>query len=104
MNMNDIGDTAGLIAPPPLLAAAVIVLGLILDWLLPAYVLSVLLSMTSRVVIGAALIGAGLALAIPANLAFRSAGTRVEPWRPSTTLVSDGIFAPFRKPIDLGRT
>ena len=68
--MNDIGDNAGVLAPPPLLAVAVIVLGLILDWLLPAYVLSLLLSMASRVVIGAALIGTGLALVIPANLAF----------------------------------
>ena len=65
-------------------AVAVIVLGLILDWLLPAYVLSLLLSMASRVVIGAALIGTGLALVIPANLAFQSAGTRVEPWKAST--------------------
>jgi protein-S-isoprenylcysteine O-methyltransferase Ste14 len=104
MNMNDIGDNAGVIAPPPLLAVAVIVLGLILDWLLPAYVLSVLLSMASRVVIGAALIGAGLALVIPANLAFRSAGTRVEPWKPSTALVTDGIFARLRNPMYVGGT
>jgi protein-S-isoprenylcysteine O-methyltransferase Ste14 len=104
MNMNDIGDNAGAIAPPPLLAVAVIVLGLVLDWLLPAYVLSVLLSMASRVVIGAALIGAGLALVIPANFAFRSAGTRVEPWKPSTTLVTDGIFARLRNPMYVGGT
>lgn len=102
--MSDIRDNAGVIAPPPLLAAGVIILGLILDWLLPAYVLSVLLSMTSRVVIGAALVGGGLALVIPANLAFRSVGTRVEPWKPSTALVTGGIFARLRNPMYVGGT
>lgn len=102
--MTEIRDTPGVLAPPPLMAAAVIVLGLILDWLLPAYVLSVLLSMVSRVVIGAALISAGLALIIPANLGFRSAGTNAEPWKPSTALVTDGIFGWLRNPMYVGGT
>ncbi|MDI1342629.1 MAG: hypothetical protein PSV22_00825, partial [Pseudolabrys sp.] len=55
-------DTAGVIAPPPLLALAVIVLGLLLDWLLPAYVLSLLLSLTARIVIAAILALTGGAL------------------------------------------
>ena len=42
--MTEAPDTAGVIAPPPLMLAAAIVLGLLLDWLLPAYVLTVLLS------------------------------------------------------------
>ena len=33
------------IAPPPLLALAAVMLGLLLDWLMPAYVLGVLLSL-----------------------------------------------------------
>ena len=37
-------DTAGVIAPPPLIALAAVVLGLLLDWLMPAYVLTVLLT------------------------------------------------------------
>lgn len=100
--MQDIRDNAGVIAPPPLLALAVIVLGLILDWLLPAYVLTLLLSTVSRVVIGAVLIGAGFALIIPANLAFRSAGTHAEPWKPSVALVTDGIFERLRNPMYVG--
>jgi len=97
-------DTAGTIAPPPLLAAAIIVLGLVLDWLLPAYVLTLLLSLAVRVVIGAALMVAGFALIIPANLAFRSAGTNVEPWKPSVTLVVGGIFSWLRNPMYVGGT
>jgi protein-S-isoprenylcysteine O-methyltransferase Ste14 len=44
-------DTAGVIAPPPLLALGVIVLGLLLDWLAPAYLLSLMLSLTARITI-----------------------------------------------------
>jgi len=102
--MLETRDNAGVIAPPPLLALAVIVLGLILDWLLPAYVLTVLLSTTTRVLIGVVLIGAGLALVISANLAFRSAGTHPEPWKPSVALVTDGIFAWVRNPMYVGGT
>src|SRR3974390_698768 len=100
--MHETRDNAGVIAPSPLLALAVIVLGLILDWLLPAYVLTVLLSTTIRVLIGVALIGAGLALIIRANLAFRSAGTHPEPWKPSVALVTDGVFSLVRNPMYVG--
>jgi protein-S-isoprenylcysteine O-methyltransferase Ste14 len=100
--MQDLHDNAGVIAPPPLLALAVVVLGLIFDRLLPAYVLTVLLSFAGRIMIGGTLIGAGFALAIPAILAFRSAGTHVEPWKPSAALVTDGIFGWLRNPMYVG--
>jgi protein-S-isoprenylcysteine O-methyltransferase Ste14 len=90
------------IAPPPLLALAVIVSGLALDWLLPAYLLSLLLSLTERIVIGAFLIVVGAGLAIPAVLEFRSAGTHVEPWKPSQALVTGGIFILLRNPMYVG--
>jgi len=102
--MQDSRDDAGVIIPPPLLAGAVIVLGLLLDWLLPAYMLTLVLSIVSRIVIGAALIGVGLALVIPANLAFRSAGTHAEPWKPSVVLVTDGVFGRLRNPMYVGVT
>ncbi len=97
-------DNAGVIAPPPLLALAVVVLGLALDWLLPAYVLSLLLSLIERIVIGVVLAAAGLALAVPARGAFVSAGTDAKPWKPSTVLVTDGIFGRLRNPMYVGVT
>lgn len=103
-NINQTKDTAGVIAPPPLLALAVVVLGLLLDWLLPAYLLMLMLSMGERIVIGAILIAAGLALAISARGAFVSAGTNVEPWKPSTALVTAGIFGRLRNPMYVGGT
>ncbi len=100
--MNDVHDTAGVIAPPPLIALAALMLGLLLDRLLPAYVLTVLLSLPERIVIGAILLAVSAGLAIPALLAFRAAGTHVEPWKPSSAVVTDGIFAWLRNPMYVG--
>jgi protein-S-isoprenylcysteine O-methyltransferase Ste14 len=95
-------DTAGVIAPPPLMALAAIILGLLLDWLAPAYVLMVLLSFEQRVMIGALLIAASAGLGIPAILSFRAAGTHVEPWEPTSALVTAGIFRRLRNPMYVG--
>ena len=100
--MTEARDSAGVIAPQPLIALAAVVLGLALDWLIPAYVVSVLLSLTERIIIGAMLIAAGGALAIPAMRGFRSAGTHVEPWKPSSALVTGGIFGWLRNPMYVG--
>ena len=102
--MTGTSDNAGVVAPPPLIALAAVLLGLALDWLMPAYVLTVLLTLTERLVIAAVLFAAGTALAFPALLGFRSAGTHVEPWKPATALVTDGIFAWLRNPMYVGLT
>jgi len=95
-------DTAGVIAPPPLLALAAIVFGLLLDGLFPAYVLTVLLDFDDRILIAIVLALAGAALAVPAVLAFRRAGTHVEPWKPASALVTRGIFRFVRNPMYVG--
>jgi protein-S-isoprenylcysteine O-methyltransferase Ste14 len=100
--MTDARDSAGVIAPPPLIALAAVLVGVALDWLAPAYVLTVLLDLSERLVIGALLMAAGAALAIPAMRGFRSAGTHVEPWKPSLVLVTDGIFGWLRNPMYVG--
>jgi protein-S-isoprenylcysteine O-methyltransferase Ste14 len=104
MAMTETRDNAGVIAPPPLIALAAVVLGLALDWLVPAYVLTVLLTLWERVVITVILFGAGAALAILAMRGFRSAGTHVEPWKSATALVTGGIFARLRNPMYVGLT
>jgi protein-S-isoprenylcysteine O-methyltransferase Ste14 len=95
-------DHAGVIAPPPLLALAAILLGLALDRLFPSYVLHVLLTPEERIVVGAILILASAGLAFPALLAFRKAGTHVEPWKPASALVTGGIFRYLRNPMYVG--
>jgi protein-S-isoprenylcysteine O-methyltransferase Ste14 len=95
-------DNAGVIAPPPLIALAVLLIGLALDRLLPAYVLMVLLSLTERIVIGVMLMTAGGALGLSAILAFRAARTHVEPWKPTVALVTSGVFRWLRNPMYVG--
>lgn len=102
--MTEHRDTAGVIAPPPLLAAAAVVLGLLLDWLAPAYLLTVMLSWGTRFILGIELIAAGLALIIAATRAFKAAGTKPEPWKPSTAVVTTGVFAWLRNPMYVGGT
>jgi protein-S-isoprenylcysteine O-methyltransferase Ste14 len=102
--MREPCDNAGVIAPPPLIALLAVVLGLVLDWLLPAYVLSALLTLTQRLVIGGVLMAAGLGLAFAANLSFRAAGTHPEPWKPATALVTGGVFRTMRNPMYVGGT
>lgn len=95
-------DTARVIAPPPLLALAAIVFGLLLDGLFPAYLLGALLPGGLHRLVGTVLIVAAAGLAIPAMLAFRRAGTPVEPWKPADALVTGGIFRFMRNPMYVG--
>jgi len=97
-------DNAAVIAPPPLIALAVVVLGLLLDWLLPAYLLGLLVALWLRVFLAVVLIGGGGALAVMAIREFRAAGTHVEPWKPSTALVAGSVYAHTRNPIYAGLT
>lgn len=100
--MNEGRDSAGVIAPSPLLALAAIVLGLVIDRWLPFDALATLLSWPARIVVGLLLFAASAGLGIPALLAFRAAGTHVEPWKPATALVADGIFRRLRNPMYAG--
>ena len=102
MTMSEPQDTAGVIAPPPLIALATLGLGLALDWLLPAYVLTVLLSFEARIGLAVVLIVAGAALAISAERTFREVGTDAMPWRPSRTLATIGVYARVRNPMYVG--
>ena len=102
--MSKARDTAGVIAPPPLLALGVVVFGLLLDRYFPAYVLSLLLSLPVRVFLGVALMGLGGVLGLTAIIGFHRAGTEVEPWKPSTVLVSGGVYTRLRNPMYAGLT
>ena len=100
--MADSRDNAGVIAPPPLLALAAVVLGLVLDWLLPLYVLATLLGSWARGFVGGVVITSGIALAIAGRQRFVEAGTHVEPWKPSVRLVTAGVYQYVRNPMYVG--
>jgi protein-S-isoprenylcysteine O-methyltransferase Ste14 len=102
MTMTEAHDTPGVIAPPPLIALVALLIGVALDWLLPAYVLTVLLSFEARIGLGVLLIAAGIALALTGRSTFVRFGTQVNPFKPSSALVTTGVFAHVRNPMYVG--
>lgn len=89
-------NSAGVVAPPPLIFLAGLALGIGLDLLLEGSVPAIVR------VLGAVLVLAGLALDLSFMRHFRRAGTAVEPWKPSTALVTDGLYGVTRNPGYLG--
>lgn len=53
-------------------------------------------------IIGYVLVIAGVAIAIIVSGAFRRVGTAIEPWKPTTAIVTTGIYAWSRNPIYAG--
>ena len=95
-------DTAGVIAPPPLIALAAVLLGVAADWLWPMDGLDSVLNWPARIGIGAVLLLAGGVLVVVGEQAFKQVGTNVKPWRPSLALATTGIYAHLRNPMYVG--
>ncbi|HEY2134802.1 MAG TPA: isoprenylcysteine carboxylmethyltransferase family protein [Xanthobacteraceae bacterium] len=95
-------DTAGVIAPPPLIAAATFALGLGLEWLAPLHILVALAGWRTRVGLGCVLVVAGAGVAFAAERRFRRVGTNAEPWKPALALATDGIYGWIRNPMYVG--
>lgn len=105
-------DTPGVIAPPPLIYLGFLLVGWGLaelgtrpeavtagfGWLAAGYGLE----MGVRRGVALALIIGGLLLDGMAAGLFRRRGTAVEPWKPSTALVTGGVYRFSRNPIYLG--
>ncbi len=88
-------DTPGVLAPPPLIFAAALVLG----WLLNRAVPLPLLPAAIAPWVGGVLVITALAIAAAAMREMRRARTAVDPYTPSTALVRTGPFARSRNPI-----
>ncbi len=97
--MSDAKDNASVLIPPPLAWALAFLIGLGLNWLYP---LPFIPGSVPRAWIGGAVVAIGVALAVWALVTFRKAGTHVEPYKPTTTVVAHGPFALTRNPIYLG--
>jgi len=92
-------ESAGVIAPPPLLYGAALAGGLVADravghlpWL----------PEPARLPVGLALAGAGLALAAAAVRELARSGTTIDPYGATTALVDSGPYRFTRNPIYLG--
>lgn len=90
---DDERDNAGVIAPPPLIYAAPLTLGLLSNRLLPVRFLP-----QSAGAFGWPLVGGGLLLGGWFFRTMRRAGTPVDPDRPVSKLVEEGPFRYTRNP------
>lgn len=93
-------DIPGVIAPPPLIYLGFLVIG----WGVGRLIEEPGLGLDRNLRGGIALAGLALGLFIEAWAAgmFQKAKTAVQPWKPSTTLVTTGIYGVTRNPIYLG--
>jgi protein-S-isoprenylcysteine O-methyltransferase Ste14 len=91
-------DSAGVIAPPPLVYLAGLALGFGLEALLPGASLPAVVEWG----VGGLLIVAGVTLLLSFNTAFSRRGTAVEPWKPTTAIVTTGPYRLTRNPAYLG--
>ncbi|MEM7212693.1 MAG: methyltransferase [Pseudomonadota bacterium] len=94
-------DHPNVIAFPPLIFASALVIEWLLGMLIPLSVLPAALSSWS-LAIGILLCIAAAAIALAGILAFRRAGTHVEPHKPSLVLVGDGPYRFTRNPMYVG--
>ena len=97
MAAND-GDTAGVITIPPVIYLGFLVVGLLADFFWPV----ALLPETVQYPVGGVLIAVGLAGVVIARRQFSRAATSVLVTRPTTAIVTDGLYGRTRNPIYLG--
>jgi protein-S-isoprenylcysteine O-methyltransferase Ste14 len=93
-------DHPNVIAPPPFIFGAVLLVLLAIDGAVhgPGFGLS----SEARLLLGLVFAIAGMTLIIMAAVKFRAAKTFIEPWKPTTALITDGVYAYSRNPIYLG--
>ena len=95
-------DTAGVIAAPPLLFGAALVVALLLHAMHPIRMLPA--GNGPLRLAGAALVVLGLMLSIAVVRVFGRAGTQVSPYRRTTRFVSTGPYRYTRNPDYIGQT
>jgi protein-S-isoprenylcysteine O-methyltransferase Ste14 len=93
-------DSAGVVVPPPFTFLGGLAIGFGLEALLPGSSVPGAV----RWIAGGLVLLAGIALAASFNTAFGRRGTAVEPWKPTTAIVTTGPFQITRNPAYLGMT
>ena len=92
-------DNPNVVAPPPLIFLGGLILGGLLTWLFSP---PPLLPFGWALGIGINLMSAGLAAIATAIWQMRRAKTNVEPWKPTTAILDEGLYGVSRNPIYAG--
>lgn len=93
-------DNPNVIAPPPLIFLSGLIIGGVLSWFFP----SPILPKNFSIVAGVLFFFTGVGIIVLPIAQMRRARTNVEPWKPTTAIVDDGVYAFSRNPIYLGMT
>lgn len=90
-------DNAGVRVPPPLIWLVLQLAGLSIDssWF------ELRLAGMAEMAAGALIFCIGLFLAVAAIPRHKKSGSNIEPWKPTTTVFTDGIYGRSRNPIYL---
>ncbi len=93
-------DTPGVIAPPPLIYLGFLLAG----WGIEAQMRDVTFGIERepRLYGAVVLLVIGFVIEGEATTRFRRAGTAVEPWKPSSRLITEGLYRFSRNPIYVG--
>ncbi len=95
-------DSAQVRIPPPILIVACLIAGWGLDWGRSWLILPATRWVGPRVVLAGALILLGLGLNGYCAWQFKRAQTRIEPWRATSSIITQGPYRYSRNPIYLG--
>lgn len=98
--MKTDNDNPNVIAPPPLIFLSGLLVGGLISWFFPFE----FLPESFAIIAGILLIIAGLTIILTAILQMRRAKTNVEPWKPTTAILDDGIYGISRNPIYVAMT
>jgi protein-S-isoprenylcysteine O-methyltransferase Ste14 len=94
-------DTPGVIVFPPLIPLSILIVGTILNFLVPFDLLKHV-PLLGRIVVGIVAFVVGFGMVIGANRHFRYIGTNVNPSRPTLALATTGVFTWTRNPMYVG--
>lgn len=93
--MQDQPNNAGVVAPPPLIFAAFLIVGLLADYFMPVWSLAIWLRALAFLVF----VVCGVILAVITFARFRDAETSANPYRSVSTIIRDGPFGHTRNPL-----
>ena len=93
--MTEQKDTAGIIAPPPLIYFGFLILGLVINFIAPIS----FLPPSATLIVGIPLIFLGFVFGALAFVTMARAETSPDPWEPTKAIVTTGPFGSTRNPI-----